>query len=447
MSFQASIVRTVQSLRRIGSMKQSQCQRQRGGNGRRLPHAAILLILSAFVLSAFFRGVFLSHSSASINEIVPVNPIAGVRQVPSEYLTIQAAVDAALYGETVLVASGVYRENVSISGKKITLRGIDGEARPQIVGEGRLGQILHVYGAAATGCDFGHLVLTDGRGSKGCGLLIDSADVLVRDCVLTGNEGGGAVNVGSSSAFYGCTFEGNGAEIAGGGFRNEGGSPTLTDCIVRANTAGTFGGGIYTSSGRMTLMNSTISGNATRSGAWGGGIYSGAGELLAFNTTIEKNASLDSGGGVFVARGEASLSGCKFLGNYSARGWSIGSAGATVSMNESTICGDAENSTLGEGINNAGVTFTSGCFADRNQNGRDDAEEIALGLTPDCDGNGVPDAQDPDCNQNGIVDRCEIRAGWVRDCNNNGVPDRCEIDLGLETDTDGDGRIDGCGAE
>lgn len=426
-------------------MKQS--LRQRGGSGRSLPHAAILLTLLVVTGGVFFRGMFVSQSKASITAALSVTPIAGVRQVPGEYLTIQAAVDAALYGETVLVAPGVYHERVSINGKKITLRGVDGELRAQIVGDGRQGPILHIFGAGSAGSAFGHLAITNGRGSKGSGMLIDHANVLVRDCVVTGNEGGGVVNLGSDSAFYSCAFDENGAEIAGGGFRNEGGSPTLTDCAVRANTAGTFGGGIYSSAGRLTLMNSTISANSTKSGAWGGGIYSGAGELLAFNTVIEKNTSLDSGGGVFVAGGEASLSGCKFLGNYSARGWSIGSSGATVSMNESTICGDAQSATLGDGINNAGAIFTSGCFADLNNNGRDDAEEIALGLTPDCDTNGVPDGQDPDCNQNGIVDRCEIRAGLTRDCNNNGVPDRCEIEWGLEIDTDGDGIIDSCVAK
>ena len=440
-------IQSVRSLRRFGSMKQSQIQHQRGGNGRSLPHAAILLILTVVALIALFRGAFPSRSIASASEIVSVKSIVGVRQVPEEYPTIQAAVDAASYGETILVAAGIYHERVSINEKKITLRGIAGDARAQIVGDDRIGPILKITGAGSTGCEFEHLFLTNGRGSNGCGILIDHVDVLIRDCVLSGNSGGGAVNLGSSSTFYGCSFDGNAAEIAGGGFRNEGGSPTMSDCTVKTNTAGTYGGGIYSSAGRMTLMNSTVSGNSTKSGAWGGGIYSAAGELLAFNTIIEKNSSLESGGGVFVASGEASLSGCKFMGNYSDRGWSVGSVNATVSMNDSTVCGDARSAMLGEGINNAGVIFTSACFPDLNQNGRDDAEEIALGLTPDCDGNGVPDAQDPDCNQNGIVDRCEIRAGWVRDCNANGVPDRCEIEWGLEIDTDGDGRIDGCNAE
>ena len=118
-------------------MKQS--LRQRGGSGRSLPHAAILLILLVVTGGLFFRGIFPSQSEASTSDLLLVTPIAGVRQVPGEYLTIQAAVDAAQYGETVLIAPGVYHERVSINGKKITLRGIDGELRAQIVGDGRQG--------------------------------------------------------------------------------------------------------------------------------------------------------------------------------------------------------------------------------------------------------------------------------------------------------------------
>lgn len=417
--------------------------RQRGGKGRNLFHAAILLTLTGIAGFSFFRGPLLSRSTASGTLGFAVTPIAGVRQVPGEYATIQAAVDAAQYGETVLIAPGTYLERVSVTGKKVTLRGAAG-TRAHIVGDGKSGPIVQSSGIGATGSAFEHLNISGGRGNDGCGLLIDHADVVVRDCVFAENAGGGVVNLGSSSSFFGCAFEKNGALVAGGGIRNEGGSPTIADCMVRGNTAGTFGGGVYSRAGKMTIVNSTVAHNSTQSGAWGGGIYSDAGELVAMNTEISQNASLDSGGGVFVAGGSAELSGCKFLGNYSAAGWNVGSSGAQISLTESTICGEAETSTLGDGINTTGATFTSGCFDDANHNGRDDAQEIALGIAQDCDGNGVPDDRDPDCNQNGIVDRCEIRVGWVHDCNNNGVPDRCEIDWGLEADEDADGMIDGC---
>ncbi len=424
-------------------MKQS--LQQRGGQGRSLPHAAVLIVLVGGATVSLARGVFTSQSSAATSSGSRfVRTIEGVRLVPSQYPTIQGAIDAATYGETILIAPGDYAERIIVHDKKITLRGIDASPRPRITGDGTHGELLRVEGVAASGTHLEHLALSGGLGTTGSGLLIEHADIRVRDCTFSENRDSGVSNVSSNSSFYSCRFERNGATVSGGGFRNEGGSPILTDCVIRDNTAGTSGGGLSSNAGRVTLVHTSISANATSSGAWGGGIFSSAGDVLAFDSTIDSNLSVDAGGGVFIAGGHAEFAGCTFTGNSSAAGWNIGSSGGQISLRDSTICGEAETSMLGDGINHAGAIFTASCFADQNRNGRDDAQEIAHGLAADCDGNGVPDDRDPDCNGNGIVDRCEINAKWVRDCNANGVPDQCEIDLGLEADADANGIIDGC---
>jgi hypothetical protein len=52
---------------------------------------------------------------------------------------------------------------------------------------------------------------------------------------------------------------------------------------------------------------------------------------------------------------------------------------------------------------------------------------------PDCNGNGVRDADDiangtsQDCNKNGIPDECDLATGTSQDCNANGVPDECDL--------------------
>ena len=49
----------------------------------------------------------------------------GVREVPGEYPTIQAAVDAAAEGDLVLISPGVYHEAVDVATNNLTIRGLD----------------------------------------------------------------------------------------------------------------------------------------------------------------------------------------------------------------------------------------------------------------------------------------------------------------------------------
>ncbi|MBP7745556.1 MAG: hypothetical protein KA383_05445 [Phycisphaerae bacterium] len=63
---------------------------------------------------------------------------------------------------------------------------------------------------------------------------------------------------------------------------------------------------------------------------------------------------------------------------------------------------------------------------------------------PDCNFNGVPDAEDlssgnsADCNLNDLPDECDISSGVSRDTNSNGIPDECET---LRGDSNCDGEV------
>jgi len=72
---------------------------------------------------------------------------------------------------------------------------------------------------------------------------------------------------------------------------------------------------------------------------------------------------------------------------------------------------------------------------DCNQNGADDAEDIAQGVSMDLNGNAVPDECE-DCNGNMVLDSDDIASGASLDLNGNGVPDECEPDC------NGNGRPD-----
>jgi formylglycine-generating enzyme required for sulfatase activity len=50
----------------------------------------------------------------------------------------------------------------------------------------------------------------------------------------------------------------------------------------------------------------------------------------------------------------------------------------------------------------------------------------------------------PDCNGNGVPDYCDIGQGVSADCDMNSIPDECDILAGRARDCDGDGRLDIC---
>ncbi len=101
--------------------------------------------------------------------------------------------------------------------------------------------------------------------------------------------------------------------------------------------------------------------------------------------------------------------------------------------------------------------FAAGnCFYhDCNDNGVDDALDIAFAVSADLNGDAIPD-ECQDCNSNGILDPIEIAGGapdvngnlipdaCEPDCNGNGLPDPYECDLNPANDLDGDNVPDDC---
>ncbi len=67
--------------------------------------------------------------------------------VPSEYSSMQGAINAAVDGDTVIVAPGTYNETMSISDKSITIRSSGGAAATKIDRVNGGGTIFSVNGS------------------------------------------------------------------------------------------------------------------------------------------------------------------------------------------------------------------------------------------------------------------------------------------------------------
>jgi hypothetical protein len=222
----------------------------------------------------------------------------------SQFATIQAGIDAAVDGDTVLVQPGTYVENINFNGKNIVLGSlflttqdtsyiaqtiIDGNGLPNVVqfttGETNAAQLT---GFTIQGGYY------DGGNSafNGAGILIDQASPHINHCVIKDNTiswygGGICVWRPCSPVLDNLTIIGNTASYHGGGIAVlDGATPQISNSLIANNTTyGGWGGGVYVggTGAAVTISNSTIVNNIVTNGYsnhWGGGI------AIANQTTV-----------------------------------------------------------------------------------------------------------------------------------------------------------------
>lgn len=207
------------------------------------------------------------------------------------YETLQAAIDEAKDGDTVVLAKDV-TENISINKsitldlKGKTLTGLGDDSVVTITGTET--NVTITSSAEEKG------KITGGIGSKehdnlfGGGLFIVDATVKLENLIVTKNQ-----TVGLS---------GNYARTGGGGIAAVNAAVTLNNVAVTENNRSAIingGGSIFAEGGSLTIKGSTIEGNS--SNGTGGGIFA-ENTLVNIDTSfIQKNHTQNNGGGIYIA--------------------------------------------------------------------------------------------------------------------------------------------------
>ncbi len=170
--------------------------------------------------------------------------LATDRLVPSQYSTIQAAIDAADPNDTVIVANGTYtgtgNRDIDFLGKPITIRSengpeyciIDVNGSAVDPHRGFIFQSYELLNSVLDGFTITNGYLSDTYG--GAAILCDGIGLIIKNCFIVDNvlEGGGG---GSGCAFY--------SSQSGGGIFLRGGYFKIINCVFSNNSA-TYGGAI-----------------------------------------------------------------------------------------------------------------------------------------------------------------------------------------------------------
>lgn len=198
--------------------------------------------------------------------------------VPSAISTIKQAVEVmATYGDTVLVAPGIYETT-------------SGESFPINMKNGVV--LLSEAGAPTT--------IIDAQSTAGIFHCenCDSATVIAGFTIANGStaNGGGISCIQSALEIRENIIINNAVTNSGGGICCSSSDPRIIKNTIAHNTAmNAFGGGIYNYYCLSVIEHNTVTGNTAR---WGGGIFNDHSSPTITYNIIDRNHSVISGGGL-----------------------------------------------------------------------------------------------------------------------------------------------------
>lgn len=245
------------------------------------------------------------------------------RLVPSQYSTIQAAVSAAVNGDVIIVADGLYSgagfQDLDFNGKIITLRSANGADRCSIVcsinssephrfalfNSAETAQtiidgftIIQAYysNGGAIVCQASSPTIQNCKfircrsTSSGGALYLSISRSNIFNCLFEGNEalsgqGGAVYATDSFPVISSCQFSGNFASSTGGAMQFVETSATITNCLFESNTA-------FFSSGGAIVLNQCTNSFIIGCTMVNNYAYFGSGIMFASSPAIVQNCIL-----------------------------------------------------------------------------------------------------------------------------------------------------------
>jgi hypothetical protein len=190
----------------------------------------------------------LSVGCLSISWLLATSAEAATLVVPTSYGTIQAAINTAVDGDTVLVLPGTSNETIEFNGKEIEVR--SGLPFAATIDAGFSGSAVKIGGNVGPDAKLVGFYIRNGDAAEGGGVLINGSPTIqtcyFEDC--SAGAGGGIHAVGDPSILQ-CYFIECSATL--GGALSLEGDAKLEDCAFVGNSASV--GGAIRSAGGLTI--------------------------------------------------------------------------------------------------------------------------------------------------------------------------------------------------
>jgi hypothetical protein len=213
---------------------------------------------------------------------------------PGGYPTIQAAINAAGDGDTIVVAPGTYSECIDFSGKSVTVRSTN-PGNPSVVAA------TIINGSAAGTC----VTIANGEGQGAYPAVLEGFTVTNGAYAAVSPSRAGGIHVANASPVIRFNVIALNQTAADGGGISVVGTSTveISNNTISSNTAQGWGGGVFVCGeggvATVVLSGNRISGNEA---AWDGGGICLFESVVAEvrNNVVDENIADEVGGGLFV---------------------------------------------------------------------------------------------------------------------------------------------------
>jgi hypothetical protein len=310
---------------------------KRGKSMRTLWRPCLTPFRSPVGICIIIAGICLCVSLSSAQTIFHVNPDGN-----GDFPTIQAAINAAVDGDTIQLTDGTYsgegNRDIDFAGKAVVVQGNLSDPNQVVINcQGTMAEPHRGFKfmtAETEDSILDGVTISQGyapydiaaQPNMGGAVYCAGSSPTLRNCIFRNNTaclGGGVYTKNSYAIIWGCQFLSNSTEssCSGGGMYNESSSPHIEDCLFSGNYGYHYAGGLFNSNSSPTVIGCRFVENAAET--FGGGMvnYESSSPQVV-NCLFSGNSigqsvygSDNAGGGMYNLSSSPTLTGCIFVNN------------------------------------------------------------------------------------------------------------------------------------